>query len=586
MTLDWAIAAAYCCAVPLIGLALAGRASAGLEAYFLGNRRFGSLLMGVSGMADWFDLSGTMVIASLLFLFGPRGLYVEFRGGAVLILAFLMLWTGKWHRRSGCMTAAEWITFRFGEGAAAEALRTALALFNAVVGVGMLAYAVRGAALFFGPLTPCSPNLAAALLVGATAAYTTAAGFYGVTATNLIHGAVIMVACLLVGGVAWLAVGPAGFDGALATRVTGVGDWLSAWPSVRMTGLPPGYENREHLLGFAALCLLRSVIGGMGTGNDARYFAARDDRTCGLQTLLQGLLIVLRWPLMIGFAVLGVELLAARPPSGLPGASAAAFAEQVVPSVLAERLPVGVRGVVLAALLGAMMSTFACALNAAAATCVRDLYQRLLRPRAARRELLFASYGVSLALAAFSFWVGVEAPDLNRFWGWLMMGLTVGGCGPMFLRLYWWRCNAAGAAAGILCGLSAALLQRALFPAWSEGPQFAVALAASVSGTVLGSLATAPVPEAVTERFVRVTRPFGWWGRYAALLTDADRLEHRRDVAAVPFVMLAQVTLFLGSMQLVLRDWRGVAVSGAVALLAAWGVWRLWGRHLRADGRG
>lgn len=581
MTADLLIAAVYCCAVPLVGLALSGCASAGLEAYFLGNRRFGALLMGVSGMADWFDLSGTMVITSLLFLFGPRGLYVEFRGGAVLILAFLMLWTGKWHRRSGCMTAAEWITFRFGEGRAAESLRTALALFNAVVGVGMLAYAVRGATLFFGPLTPYPPNAVAALLVAATALYTTAAGFYGVTVTNLIHGFVILLACLLVGGAAWLAVGPSGFDGALASRVTGVGDWLCAWPSVQVTGLPPGYENREYLLGFATLCLLRTILGGMGTGNDARYFAARDDRACGLQTLLQGLLIVLRWPLMIGFAVLGVRLLAAHPADGPAGAAAAAFAERVIPSVLAgESLPVGVRGVALAALLGALMSTFACTLNAAAATCVRDLYQRRLRPRAGRRELLAASYGVSMALAALGFWAGVGVPDLNRFWGWLMMGLTVGSCGPMFLRLYWWRCNAAGAAIGILCGLSASLLQRALFPSWNEGSQFAVALAASVGGTMLGSLATAPVPDAVAARFVRVTRPFGWWGRYAELLTDADRCEHRRDVAAVPFVMIAQVTLFLGSMQVVLRDGRAAAVSGVIALVAAWAVWRLWGRHL------
>ncbi len=579
MTTEWAIAAAYCCSVPLVGLALARRASAGLDAYFLGNRRFGAFLMGVSGMADWFDLSGTMVITSLLFLFGPRGLYVEFRGGAVLILAFLMLWTGKWHRRSGCMTAAEWITFRFGEGRAAEALRTALALFNAVVGVGMLAYAVRGATLFFGPLTPYPPNTVAALLVAATAAYTTAAGFYGVTVTNLVHGLVLMLACLLVGGAAWMAVGSVGFDGALASRVTGVDNWLCAWPSVRMTGLPPGYENREYLLGFAALCLLRTVVGGMGTGSDARYFAARDDRACGLQTLLQGLLIVLRWPLMIGFAVFGVKLLAAHPGEGVPGVAAAALAERVIPSVLAGKwLSVGVRSVALAALLGALMSTFACTLNAAAATCVRDLYQRLLRPRAGRRELLAASYGVSLALAAFGFWVGVGTPDLNRFWGWLMMGLTVGSCGPMFLRLYWWRCNAAGAATGIFCGLSAALLQRALFPAWNEGPQFAVALTASVGGTVWGSLATAPVPEAVTERFVRITRPFGWWGRYARLLSDDDRREHRCDWAAVPFVMLAQVTLYLGSMQLVLRDWRSAAACGATALFAAWIVWRLCGR--------
>lgn len=579
MTADLLIAALYCLAVPAVGLALSRQASEGLEAYFLGNRRFGPFLMGMSGMTDWFDLSGTMVITSLLFLFGPRGLFIEFRGGAVLVLAFLMLWVGKWHRRSGCMTAAEWITFRFGDGRAAEALRTALAVFNAVCSVGMLSYAVRGAFLFFEVLLPYYPPTAVtALVLGLTAAYTAAAGFYGVTATNLVHGAVILLACLLVGGLAWHAVGEEGFSGELATRVTGVADWMRAWPSAHMSGVPRGYESFEPLLAFAALCLARTVIGGMGLGNETRFFAARDDRACGLQTLLQGLFIVLRWPMMMGFAVLGVLLLAEKTPTA--SADAAAFAEQVIPAVVTGRLPPVVRGIVLAALLGAMMSTVACTLNSAAATCVRDLYQRLWRPRAERRELMAASYSISLALAALSFWVGVGAPDLNRFWSWLAMGLTAGNCGPMFLRLYWWRCNAAGAAAGILCGMGGTLAQRALAPGWNEWLQFAVALGFSAAGTIIGSLATAPVEEAVTARFVRATRPFGWWGRYAALLGDGDRREHRRDWGAVPFVMLAQVTLFLFSMQLVLHDAVGAAVSGALCVGASFAVWRLWGRHL------
>lgn len=152
-----------------------------------------------------------------------------------------------------------------------------------------------------------------------------------------------------------------------------------------------------------------------------------------------------------------------------------------------------------------------------------------------------ASYSISLALAALSFWVGIGAPDLNRFWSWLALGLTAGNGGPMFLRLYWWRCNAADAA---------------------------------------GSLATAPVDEAVTANFVCVTRPFGAWGKYARLLSEEDRREHRRDIGAVPFVMLAQVTLFLFAMQVVLRDAPGAAVSGALCLCSCFAVWRVWGRYL------
>jgi Na+/proline symporter len=579
MTIDLLIAAVYCLAVPLAGVALSRKASVGLEAYFLGNRRFGSLLLGVSGMADWFDLSGTMVITSFLFLMGPRGLYVEFRGGAVLILAFLMLWTGKWHRRSGCMTAAEWITFRFGEGRSAEALRTAIALFNVIVAIGMLAYIVRGSMIFFAVLLPYPPMVVTAVVTAATVAYTVGAGFYGVTVTNLLHGLVILTACLLVGGMAWLAVGTEGFSGDLATRVTGVADWTSAWPALHVQGLPAAYGAYEGLAAFAALCLLRTVVGGMGLGSETRYFAARDDRACGIQSLLQGLMIAFRWPLMIGFAVLGILVLA-KDPATAPGAVATGFAERVIPAVLVGSLPPVIRGIVLSALLAAMMSTLACAVNSAAATCVRDLYQNLFRRRAGNRELMGASYLFSILISLLGFWVGVGAPDLNRLWGWLAMGLTAGNCGPLFLRLYWWRCNAAGAATGILCGAAGTIIQRLGCPAWGEGLQFAVAATCSFGGTVVGSLLTAPVSEAVSERFVRVTRPFGLWGKYARLLSDEDRQEYRRDLGAVPFVMLAQVTLFVFAMQAVLHNVAGAAVSGAACLCSSFAVWRLWGRHL------
>ena len=72
------------------------------------------------------------------------------RGGAVLVLAFMMLWTGKWHYRSKCMTGAEWQIFRFGVGPGAQFARIITALSNIVMAVGMLAltvYLILGALL-------------------------------------------------------------------------------------------------------------------------------------------------------------------------------------------------------------------------------------------------------------------------------------------------------------------------------------------------------------------------------------------------------------------------------------------------------
>ena len=43
------------------------------------------------------DLTGTALIVSFLFMLGPQGLFIEFRGGAVLVLVFMMVLVGSFH---------------------------------------------------------------------------------------------------------------------------------------------------------------------------------------------------------------------------------------------------------------------------------------------------------------------------------------------------------------------------------------------------------------------------------------------------------------------------------------------------------
>ena len=106
-SLDYTVILVYFGFLVALGLFLRKKASQSLEDYFLGGRRLPWWALGLSGMATWLDVTGTMIITSFLFILGPRGLFIEFRGGAVLIAAVAMLWIGKWHRRSRCITGAE-----------------------------------------------------------------------------------------------------------------------------------------------------------------------------------------------------------------------------------------------------------------------------------------------------------------------------------------------------------------------------------------------------------------------------------------------------------------------------------------------
>ena len=94
-TLDYAIFLAYFAVLIGIGLYLRRRASEGLESYFLADKKLPWWMLGVTGMGWSLDVAGTMLIISLIYLLGPRGLFIEFRGGANLSLIFMMIWTGN-----------------------------------------------------------------------------------------------------------------------------------------------------------------------------------------------------------------------------------------------------------------------------------------------------------------------------------------------------------------------------------------------------------------------------------------------------------------------------------------------------------
>jgi len=623
------------------GLVMTRKASQNIDNYFLGGRSMPWYLLGISGMAGWFDLTGTMIITSFLFMLGPRGLFIEFRGGAVLILAFLLAYAGKWHRRSGCMTPAEWLSYRFGNDGATNALRVLQAVIGIVGTIGMLAYLVRGTSLFLGMFFPWPPMWLTVILVGITAVYTMCSGFYGVVLTDVVQGIIIMLACLIVAFMAWDMIPDHATLVETARQVTGNTAWTGSLPTWKTT-MPRGYEMYESLMMFAGFYLLRNIFGGMGAGAESRYFAARSDRECGLQSMLQGITVAFRWPMMIGFAVMGIFLIAQMLPTAEPAEKAAALIrnfhpqvgeaywhdltsaivnspsqyapelvddlhvtlgaqwreklpligfngtvnpEQILPAVLMHQIPTGLKGILIMAMLAAMMSTLNTAVNGAGALVVKDIYQNLLRPAAGNRELIMISWISSLGIVALGFWMGVSAGSINDLWGWIVMSFGAGSLAPGLLRLYWWRCNTAGMFCGLLLGGAGAVLQRFLMPEMVEWLQFIVMFALSLGGCVAGSLLTAPTERTRLEHFYRTTRPFGFWGPFRNCLNSAERvktaLEHRNDILTVPFALLWQVTMFLLPMQLVIRSYQAFWCTLPLFLLGLVGMYVFWWKPLK-----
>src|SRR6056297_3401090 len=89
-------------------------------------------------MASNLDISGTMINTAFIYALGAMGFFVEIRGGIVLIMAFLMIFMGKWNRRAEVMTLAEWMKLRFGDGTEGKIARLIAAISVLVSSVAIV----------------------------------------------------------------------------------------------------------------------------------------------------------------------------------------------------------------------------------------------------------------------------------------------------------------------------------------------------------------------------------------------------------------------------------------------------------------
>jgi uncharacterized membrane protein YeaQ/YmgE (transglycosylase-associated protein family) len=180
--------------------------------------------------------------------------------------------------------------------------------------------------------------------------------------------------------------------------------------------------------------------------------------------------------------------------------------------------------------------------------------------------------------------MGMGADSINSLWGWIIMSLTAGGLAPYILRLYWWRCNAWGIAGGTILGGVGAVVQRIFYSDMSELYQFGIMTLLSFVGTVGLSLLTSPTDKKTLLHFYKSTRPFGFWKPMHDELSNEEkkawRKEHLNDVLSIPFLLIAQVTLFLLPMQVVIHAWDSFWGTLPIFLLSCIGVYHYWWKNL------
>ena len=638
---DYSIMVLYVLGLIILGIYLKGKASASLEDYFLGGNKLPWWALGISGMASHLSLTGTMIIVSLLFLFGSRGLYIGVRGSLGLIMAFAMVYMGKWNRRSNCMTVAEWMEYRFGKGVGGESARLINAFAVLLCTVGMLAVLFKGWGLFLSIFFPFSPAVCALVMIVIALVYTVMSGFYGVVFTDLFQSIFIVATVIVVSILAYGKISDTASFSQIAADVSANTDWMKTTIPLSAQ-MPEGYQTFEKFAFAIFFYFLITVLMGMSkSAGRSMYFGARSERECGTLTFVWLISSAIRWPLVISFAVLGIflvkqlfpdtqavmhaaTLIKQHCPTALEhnwgelihsivsvpqnfsadlidglrtslgqdwqsrlrmiGFHGSVNSEQILPAVVLYVVPLGFRGLMFVSLLAAAMSTFDTCVNMSAAYFVKDIYQRFIRPKAEIKELLRISHITCIVIVATGFIMGYFTKSINEIWAWFMIGIGGGMVLPGVLRWYWWRFNGIGYAVGTFAGLVAAIVQRYYLPGLPVWWQFPFVMGASLIGVLIGTYLSKPTDKDVLRNFYRTTKPFGFWKLFKNELDPQSRKavndEHRNDIISLFFAVPWQFLLYWTPVQFMIHAYRNFVVSLILLIFCSIGLYFFWYKNL------
>jgi len=591
--LDITIIAIYIAAILGIGFYVKRRAArGGLETYFLGGRALPWWMIAMSGSSSYFDITGTMWIVSLLVAIGMKAMWIQWLWCFVSTV-FFAAYMGKWIRRSGVMTGAEWMVTRFGAGRWGGLARLSYTFYAVLTLTAFLGYTAVGMGKFGSVYFPgLGDRACATLIIGVTGLYVIVGGFEGLILVELLQTTLLSIGAVIIA-----VVGAAHFDAARLAAATPEGWWsiAPAWtlPHLAGTAQEVYFLFGAVILAYVANGLLIGLSGPPQLFDFQRFLATRNARDAAKMGALWGVIHTVRWPMAMGIAILALVGL-----SGEAGLTEriATDAERALPVVIAHVLPAGVRGLAIAALLAAFVSTFNAMVNGGASYIVKDIYQRYVAPDASRRQLIAASYVASVALIVAGIVVSWFASSINAVFAWIMGSLGAGVVLPNVLRWYWWRINGQGYTAGTLAGMALSLAQVIVInllppdtlPIYITLPVIALSVCAVC---VLVSLATEPTDRKTLEGFYRTVQPGGFWRPVARAVRAADPTFRREHAFAADFLNVIlgipwMIALYLAPMYAVGHRWREAAGCATVLFALGIGLYFTWYRRLpKAEAR-
>ena len=597
--LDISIIVAYLLLMLGIGWVLRKKAARNKESYLMGGKKLPWYLLGMSDASDMFDISGTMWMVALCFVYGMKSIWIPWLW-PVFNQVVLMMFLSKWLRRSNANTGAEWLASRFGtKGAGVTASHQVVVAFALLSCFGFLAYGFVGLGKFIEIFVPWTevknylpfdiPPQYVAHFYGIiftlfAAFYSILGGMHSIVLGDLIKYLIMTVACIAIAIIAWqhlqqqsLIVPDGWLDPFFSWKLEL--DWSRIAPAADVKIAEDGFG----LFGFFFMMMLfkgvfASLAGPAPNYDMQKILSTRSPKDASkMSGFVSIVLLPVRYAMIIGLTVLGLLYYHTLDLSN--GAGGVDF-EKVLPAVINRYLPAGILGLVLTGLLGAFMGTFSGTVNAAQAYIVNDIYVKYINPQASVTKVMRMNYGSGLLVVVIGIILGFFAKSVNSVLQWIVGALYGGYIAANMLKWYWWRFNANGFFWGMMSGIVAALIFPYLFgglPLYNWPLLFLISLAGSLVGTYLAP----PTDMAVLKRFYTTVKPWGFWKpvQKEVMKDDPSFVPNQRfgwDMFNVVLGIIGQLCLTILPMYLVLWMKLPLLITTGILLLIVLVLKRTW----------
>ena len=497
------------------------------EDLFLGGRSVGWLAIGASIFAANIGSEHLIGLAGQGASTGLSMAHWEFHAWVLVMMSWVFL---PFYYNSGVSTMPEFLERRFGPKA-----RWILSLVSlAAYVLTKISVTVYAGALFFEVMMPevqltvggtvvSSFWIGAVLTVVLAGVYSSIGGLSAVVYTDLVQTFIILAGTLSVTAFALYHLGHSGVALADGTTAQGMADgWAVLKQTIKSTGNVEQF-GLWHSLSHKSLPWLGVVVASVTIGvwywcTDQfiiqRTLAAKNLTNARRGAIWGGFLklapvFLFLVPGMLGFALHHNHVVVNGAQFAIPLKEGGALnGDAVFPTLVQSLLPVGFRGLVVAGMIAALMSSLASLFNSVSTLFTVDVYQKL-RPETTQRRLVQIGRVTTVSMTVLGLlWLpimkSIAGGGLYKYIQAVQSFLAPPIVAVFVLGLFWKRMNLKGAVWGLSVGFILGMAKLAANAIWGgdEGcafiPDFyfsGILLALSIGIVVVASL-MAPAPDA------------------------------------------------------------------------------------------